>query len=316
MATAASSHQRRGQHEADDAHGDVDRALDRAEEARLAEPVGEDQPARSQVLDRDLAGVFLVDRREVVERDALELHLEQLVHRQLAARVRQADDDAIDAARAHDARNVLDRADDARIEQRRPDLAPDRDRRTRRSRRRARGGARRARAPDRRAAGLVPTSSSRSRGPTRPLSHSKDEAPADDDGNHQHRGDQEHAAADHQAGNPEVEHREDERRRAERLDQAHEQLAPVRRDARSRRGRRSTGRSARSTTISSDLEDPVVSPGSQRRPAAPRRRCGRDDDRRDHQAVSHPTSASDRARTPMDEEADHRRAMSAPPRSL
>ncbi len=44
------------------------------------------------------------------------LQLEELVHRQLAARVGQADDDAIDAARAHDGRNVVDGADDAGIQ--------------------------------------------------------------------------------------------------------------------------------------------------------------------------------------------------------
>ena len=38
-----------------------------------------------------LPGIFLVDRREVIEGHAVELHLEQLVHRQLAARVGQAD---------------------------------------------------------------------------------------------------------------------------------------------------------------------------------------------------------------------------------
>ena len=61
-------------------------------------PSREDQPARTQVLDRDLAGVVLVNRGEVIEADAVELHLEQLVHRQLAAGVRQADDHLVDAA--------------------------------------------------------------------------------------------------------------------------------------------------------------------------------------------------------------------------
>ena len=62
-----------------------------------------------QVLHRDLAGVFLVDRGEVIERHAVELHLEQLLHRQLAARIGEADHDAIHRSRAHDRGNVFDR---------------------------------------------------------------------------------------------------------------------------------------------------------------------------------------------------------------
>ena len=94
-----------------------------AESSRdLLETGREDQPARAQILDGDLARVLLVDRRQMVEGDAVQLHLEQLVHRQLAARVRQADDDAIDGSGADDGRNVLDRADDAGIQDRCADL--------------------------------------------------------------------------------------------------------------------------------------------------------------------------------------------------
>ena len=104
------------------ASDDVDARFAASSTRRLSKTLREDQPARPQVLDRDLARVLLVDRREVIERHAaVELHLEQLVHRQLAARVGQADDDAIDAARADDRRNVLDRADHAGIDHRLPD---------------------------------------------------------------------------------------------------------------------------------------------------------------------------------------------------
>ena len=55
-----------------DRRGDDDRAAACAARAapRLAEARREDQPARPQVLDGDLAGVLLVDRRQVVERHA------------------------------------------------------------------------------------------------------------------------------------------------------------------------------------------------------------------------------------------------------
>ena len=95
---------------------------------RLPEPVGEDEPARTQVLDGDLAGVLLVDRGQVRERHAFELHLEQLVHRQRAARLRQAHDHAIDAASTHDGRDVLDGANHAGIDQRLRPPVRDRDR--------------------------------------------------------------------------------------------------------------------------------------------------------------------------------------------
>ena len=68
----------------------------------LSEAGRKDQPARPEVLDGDLSGVLLVDRRQVIELDALQLHLEQLVHRQLAARIGKAHHDAIDAPRADD----------------------------------------------------------------------------------------------------------------------------------------------------------------------------------------------------------------------
>ena len=43
------------------------RASPRDRRRALPEALGENQPARSQVLDRDLAGVLLVDRRQVIE---------------------------------------------------------------------------------------------------------------------------------------------------------------------------------------------------------------------------------------------------------
>ena len=77
------------------------------------------------------------------------------------------------------------------------------------------------------AAGLVPTSSSRSRGRTWRLIHSNAmrqpmTSVMTSDG-----GDHEDAAADHQRRQPEVERRQNERRRGERLQDADEQLAPI-----------------------------------------------------------------------------------------
>ena len=114
---------------------------------------------------------LLVDRRQVVERHAGQLHLEQLVHRQLAARVGQADDDAIDVAGADDRRNVLDRADDAGVDHRRADArrvgideADDLDAELLPALEQL------ARQADR--GGPVPTSSSRSRGAAWPMNQS------------------------------------------------------------------------------------------------------------------------------------------------
>ena len=67
-------------------------------DARGAEAVGEDQPARLQVVDQDLAGQPLVGRGRVFDADAGQLGLQQLLDRQPAAAVRQADDDAVDVA--------------------------------------------------------------------------------------------------------------------------------------------------------------------------------------------------------------------------
>ena len=83
--------------------------------------VREDPPAGSEILHGDLACVFLVDGRQVIEAYAVEFHLEQLVHWQLAARIGEAHDDSIDAARTDDRRDVLDRADDPWVDQRRAD---------------------------------------------------------------------------------------------------------------------------------------------------------------------------------------------------
>ena len=71
-------------------------ALHPAGRPRHAEAVGEDQPARAQVVDQDLAGDALVGRGRVLDADAGHLGVEQLLDRQLAAPVGQADDDAID----------------------------------------------------------------------------------------------------------------------------------------------------------------------------------------------------------------------------
>jgi hypothetical protein len=107
----------------------------------------------------------------VLEFDAGQPHVEQLVHRQLAARIGEADDDFVDLVLAHDRGNVLDRPDDARIEQRRADLrlvgideADDLQAAV------VRWCSSRASSI---AAWLVPTSRMRSRGPTRTVSQAK-----------------------------------------------------------------------------------------------------------------------------------------------
>ena len=161
---------------------------------------------------------------------AAQLHVEQLVHRQLAARVGQADDDAVDLVRARTmARDVVDGADD-RARRRRAARMPSASTKptisTPSSWRRCFSSAARVSA-----AGPVPTTSSRSRGadaPDRPL---EGEAPAGDERDDSRRGKQEHAAADHQRRKPVVEQRQDQRGRAERLQDAHEQLAAVGDDA-------------------------------------------------------------------------------------
>ena len=58
-------------------------------------------------------------RRQVRELDPVDLHLQELLHRQLAARVGEADHDAIDRTCPDDGRNVLDGADHARHHRRR-----------------------------------------------------------------------------------------------------------------------------------------------------------------------------------------------------
>ncbi len=55
------SHNREAQRETQRREDDVERALRRQQQARLAEPLGENQPRWPQVLDRDLAGVLLID---------------------------------------------------------------------------------------------------------------------------------------------------------------------------------------------------------------------------------------------------------------
>ena len=133
----------------------------------------------------------------MIERDARQLHLQQLVHRQLAARVREADDDTVHGVAFDDRRNVLDGADDAgghagrtyraRV---RVDEADNLD---------AELAASVSSRPSEIAAAFVPTSSSRSRGPTgapairtrrQPMTSSDDQ-----DGS-----DQENAAADDRPG--------------------------------------------------------------------------------------------------------------------
>ena len=64
--------------------------------------------------------IFPVSRSYVVSgssiADALQLRLEQLLDRQLAPPIRQADDDAVDALLAHEPHDVGRRADDLRVD--------------------------------------------------------------------------------------------------------------------------------------------------------------------------------------------------------
>ena len=193
----------------------------------LAEALREDQPARSQVLDGNLAGVFLVDRRQVIELHAVvQLHAEEAVHRQLAARIGEADDHAIDLALANDRRDLGNRADDTRIDERRSDqlrIGVDEAHQLDAEllaaieqllRQRHRGA---ARADDQQA--LRGTDSERE-----PLER---ETPSGDQDDHERRGDHEHAAADDELRNPVVEHRQDQRRAAERLNQPDDEIAAI-----------------------------------------------------------------------------------------
>src|SRR5207248_10473739 len=91
-------------------------ALRRPQGPALSEARRKDEPAGPQVLRRDLARVLLVQRREMIETHAVQLHLEQLVHGQLAARVRQADHYAVHVARADDGWDVLNRPDHTGIQ--------------------------------------------------------------------------------------------------------------------------------------------------------------------------------------------------------
>ena len=162
----------------------------------------------------------------MIEGHALELHLEQAVHRQLAARVAQADDDAVDALAGHDRGDVVDGADDGRVDDRLADAcgigvdeADDLDAEfaaplVEFARQRDRCGAR----ADQQQV-LVRADVARD-----PLER---HPPADHERQDQHRGEQEHAAPDDQVGDHEVDQAEDERAGAKRLQDADEQLAPV-----------------------------------------------------------------------------------------
>ena len=145
------------------------------------------------------------------------------------------------AVLAHDRRNVLDRADDARVEQRRADArrvgideADDLDAEIRRwcsSRASSIAGV--ARADEQQP--LARPDANGQPGKAHP--------PADDRQGDEHRGDRDDAAAEDQRGKPEIEDRQDQRRGAERLQNPNQQLAAI-----ARAGDRRTNRSSRGTT--------------------------------------------------------------------
>ena len=154
------------------------------------------------------------------------LHLEQLVHRQLAACVGQADDNPIDAHAPDDRRNVLDGADHSGIEDGLPHLGlirvdepDDLDAEflaalEQLTRQRDRAG---ARADDQQAL-------RRRQRRAHPIER---EPPATNEHNDQRRANQEHASTDDRPGKPEVDGAKDERRRSQGLQHAGEQLPRV-----------------------------------------------------------------------------------------
>ena len=164
----------------------------------------------------------------MVEGDTLQLHFEQLVHRQLAPRVGEAHDDAVDSVALHDGRDVFDSADDfdavgwTPIASRRigvdetDDLHAERlpalhdfvlelDGRV-------------ADADEKQA---LP----RPHAIGEPL---EGDAPSGHERGDERGGKEKHAPADHRGREPEIHRRQHERRTAQRLDDAHEQLFAIR----------------------------------------------------------------------------------------
>ena len=146
----------------------------------------------------------------MIEGHPVELHLEQFVHRELAAGVGEAHDDAVNRSRADNRRDVLERADDTRVEDRRanpcrvridePDnlnakLVPALEHLARQC---DRGG---IRADEEKAL-------ARSDMTAHPL---EPDSPAEDENDHQGCGNHEDAAADDQRRKPEIEGGQDER---------------------------------------------------------------------------------------------------------
>src|SRR5262249_9732745 len=70
----------------------------------------EDEPAWTQVFGCDLAGVALVYRHDVIERDATKPQLEKPFHRQSSACVGEVDDHAVDPMAAHDLWQIFRRS--------------------------------------------------------------------------------------------------------------------------------------------------------------------------------------------------------------
>ena len=250
----------------------------------------------------------------MIEGDAFEFHFEQLVHRQGAARVGQAHDHTIDALPTDDAGNIVDGSDNAWIEQGRPDprrIGIDE--------------------PDDFDAQLVPVivqlrgeSDGRAAGPDeqQPLARTdaaaqpfEHHAPDDDNREQQDRGDEKHAPPEDEAGKPEVQHRQREARRGQRLHQPRVEFAAIRRDA----------CVIEVGVIQADLgdahddqdpDDPVLVSEELERFAGAKAQVGRRDHGRDHQDRLESRERDRPDADAMDQEPDHRRLMSVPPRSL
>ncbi len=88
-------HERNCGHQQPEAREDVETALQRPLQRRGAEPAAEDEPARAEHVEADLAGLALEESRQLEHVDAGEPALEELVHREISPAVVHRDDDLV-----------------------------------------------------------------------------------------------------------------------------------------------------------------------------------------------------------------------------
>jgi hypothetical protein len=98
-------------------------AFDLPREARCPEIVGEDEPARSQILHQQFAGEPLGHRVHVLDPHPAELGAKQLADGQASPAIRHADDDPVDRLGGHEPIDIGGRADHARVDDRLADAA-------------------------------------------------------------------------------------------------------------------------------------------------------------------------------------------------